>query len=31
MGTIVDKLKAVLDSKEAIREKFNLSKDLPFS
>lgn len=31
MGTIVDKLQAVLKSKEAIREKFNLSKDLLFS
>ena len=31
MGTIVDKLQAVLDSKNAIKSKFNLSDDLPFN
>lgn len=31
MGTIADKLQAVLNSKNAIKSKFNLSDDLPFS
>ena len=31
MGTTADKLQAVLDSKNAIKSKFNLSDDLPFS
>lgn len=31
MGTIVDKLQAVLNSKNAIKSKFNLSDDLPFN
>ena len=31
MGTTADKLQAVLNSKNAIKEKFNLADDLPFS
>ena len=31
MGTIADKLQAVLNSKNAIKSKFNLSDELPFS
>lgn len=31
MGTLVDKLQAALDSKKAIKEKFNLPDNLPFS
>lgn len=31
MRTIADKIKSILESKNAIKEKFNLSDDLPFS
>ena len=31
MGTAADKLQAVLNSKNAIKNKFNLADDLPFS
>lgn len=31
MGTTADKLQAILDSKNAIKDKFNLPDDLPFS
>ena len=31
MGTTKDKLQAVLNSKNAIKEKFSLPDDMPFS